>query len=129
MFYIVGRAAVVVAILFVVALLNRLYRSWRAGLQDQPAPSARLPEALLVGGERTWVVFTTPWCASCGPVEQRLRASDPAAGLVKVDATREPLLAEAFGVRSTPTVLLADAEGRVQARLVGSSAVERHLAG
>ena len=73
------------------------------------------------------MVFTSPYCATCGPVEARLRASDPGARVVKVDATREPALADAFSIRSAPTVLLADAEGRVTARLVGPEAVEDYV--
>jgi thioredoxin-related protein len=47
--------------------------------------------------------------------------------VVKVDATLEAHLAEAFSVRSAPTVLLADADGTVQARLVGTEAVEEYV--
>ena len=90
---------------------------------------ARLPLHLVDGADRTWVVFTTPYCASCGPVTDRLRADDPAARVVTVDATREPALADAFRIRSAPTVLLADGDGEVQARLVGATAVEGYLVG
>jgi uncharacterized protein DUF4395/thioredoxin family protein len=88
----------------------------------------RLPVDLVEDSERTWVVFTTPYCASCGPVTDRLRIDDPDARVVTVDATREPALADAFRIRSAPTVLLADRDGEVRARLVGASAVDRYLA-
>ncbi len=122
------RALVAVALVFGILLVARLYRGWRA--QAQAADAGRrehplVPEALRAGAERTWVLFTSPYCANCGPAEERLRVSDPGARVVRVDATREPLLAQAFHVRSAPTAVLADAEGRVQARLVGSEAVER----
>lgn len=87
----------------------------------------RLPSHLVDGAERTWVVFTTPYCATCGPVTDRLRADDPAARVVTVDATREPALADAFRIRSAPTVLLAGADGEVLARLVGATAVESYF--
>jgi thioredoxin-related protein len=48
--------------------------------------------------------------------------------VIKVDATREPHLADAFSVRSAPTVLLADGAGNVTARLVGADAVQEYLA-
>jgi hypothetical protein len=122
------RAVVVVVLLFAVALVTRLYRRWREEVRtDQPQHPA-VPASLLAGAERTWVVFTTPYCATCGPVEARLRASDPLARVVKVDATREPHLADAFSIRSAPTAVLADAEGRVTARLVGADAVEAYVA-
>jgi thioredoxin-like negative regulator of GroEL len=61
-------------------------------------------------------------------VKEQLAADDPGANIVTVDATREPHLADAFAVRSAPTVLLADADGAVQARLVGAPAVRDYLA-
>jgi hypothetical protein len=123
-----ARGAIVIVLLFGVALAARLYRHWRAGLQTSPPDHPTMPSSLWAGAERTWVVFTSPYCATCGPVSERLQASDPGARVVKIDATREPYLADAFSVRSAPTVLLADNEGRVQARLVGADAVEEYVA-
>ncbi len=122
------RGVVVLAILFAVALAGRLYRSWRAGVRDDRPAHPLVPASLLAGAARTWVVFTSPYCATCGPVEDRLRASDPDARVVKVDATREPHLAAAFSIRSAPTVLLADGAGNVTARLVGAEAVDSYVA-
>ncbi len=121
------RAIVIIALLFLLALAKRLYAQWRAGLQRERRPHPALPSALLDGAERTWVLFTTPYCATCGPVKEQLAASDPNARVVTVDATREPRLAETFHVRSAPTALLADHDGRVQARLVGAGAVAEYL--
>ncbi|HET7720987.1 MAG TPA: thioredoxin family protein [Acidimicrobiales bacterium] len=123
-----ARAVIVVAILFAVALGARLYRSWRGRVQGHQPVHPRIPETLLAGASRTWVLFTSPYCATCGPVEDRLRASDPEARLVKVDATREPHLASAFSIRSAPTVLLADGAGNVTTRLVGAEAVTEYVA-
>ncbi|MFN2606647.1 MAG: thioredoxin family protein [Acidimicrobiales bacterium] len=122
---IVVRLAVVAGLLFAVGLLTRLYRSWREGLVAERPEHPVVPASLRDGAERTWVVFTTEYCAACGPVEERLRSADPAARVVRVDAAREPHLAGAFRVRSAPTAVLADADGRVQARLVGAEAVHR----
>ena len=119
------RVFVVVAILLAVGLATRLYRARRSAVLTERPHHPRVPAALLAGAERTWVLFTTPYCASCGPVEQHLRAADPVARVVKVDATAEPHLASAFRVRTAPTVVLADADGSVQARLVGADAVRR----
>jgi hypothetical protein len=123
----VARAIVVLVLLFAVALVARLYRAWRAGLQSERPAHPLVPATLLAGATRTWVVFTTPYCATCGPVEERLRTSDPDARVVKVDATREPHLADAFSIRSAPTVLLADGQGNVTARLVGAEAVDAYV--
>lgn len=120
---------VLVVVLFLVAFAgaSALYRRRQRQLQEGPAAHPLVPAALRAGAHRTWVLFTTPFCASCGRVEARLRASDPTARLVRVDASQERELAGAFAVRSAPTVLLADEQGRVQARLVGSAAVEQYV--
>ncbi|HWC10560.1 MAG TPA: thioredoxin family protein [Acidimicrobiales bacterium] len=117
------RVLVVVGLLMAVAVGTRLYRARRAALLDERPDHPLLPAALRDGAERTWVVFTTPYCATCGPVEDRLRTVDPEARVVLVDATADPRLADAFRVRTAPTVVLADAAGRVQERLVGAEAV------
>lgn len=119
------RFAVAVVLAFGVLLATRLYRSWRAGIVADRPDHPLVPTSLREDAERTWVLFTTPYCATCRPAEESLRAADPGARLVRVDATREPLLADAFRVRSAPTAVLADADGQVQVRLVGAEAVHR----
>jgi glutaredoxin len=110
------------------ALAPVLYRRRQRRLQEAPAQQPPVPSRLLAAGAaRTWVLFTTPWCASCGAVEERLHNTDPAATVVKIDATRDAELTRAFSVRSAPTVLLAAGDGHVEARLVGAEAVERYL--
>jgi hypothetical protein len=121
------RATIVIALLLGLVIARRVYLQWRAGLHSESRPHPSVPRSLLDGASRTWLVFTTPYCASCGPVEERLRQSEPESRVVKIDATRQPALADAFHVRSAPTVLLADGDGNVQARLVGASAVESYI--
>jgi hypothetical protein len=121
------RFFIVVVLVFAITLVGRLYRQWRAGVRADKPASPLVPLSIRAGAERTWVVFSTPYCASCGPIEARLRASDPTANVVRIDATEQPKLAGAFRVRSAPTVLLADAEGRVQARLVGVAAFDDYV--
>ena len=122
-----ARGVIVIVILFAIALAGRLYRVWRARLRDEKPAHPLIPDSLRAGADRTWVVFTSPYCATCGPVEARLRASDPGARVVKVDATRQPHLADSFSIRSAPTALLADGEGNITARLVGAQAVDDYL--
>jgi len=126
---ILARAAIVIVVLFVFALGRRLYQQWRAGLHNESRTVPRLPSDLIGGAERAWVVFTTPYCATCEPVKQRLAAHDPDARVITVDATREPHLANAFHVRAAPTVLGADSSGEVHTRLVGADAVLAYVAG
>lgn len=121
------RLAVVVALVAVFAIGRYVYERWRAGLHAESRPVPRLPLQLVEGAARTWVVFTTPYCGSCHTVESQLRAADPDARVVRVDATRDTALAGAFHVRSSPTVLLADAVGDVRERLVGPEAVAAYV--
>lgn len=122
-----ARVVVVVAVLAALLVAHLAYRAWQRRLAADDAPVPRLPGRIVDGAERTWVVFTTPYCASCGPVTERLRADDPHARVVTVDATVEQDLADAFRVRTAPTVLLADHAGDVHARLVGAAAVHGYF--
>ncbi|MDP8991553.1 MAG: thioredoxin family protein [Actinomycetota bacterium] len=122
------RLAVVVTLVLLLVLARVLYDRWRR-LAQEPVPPARLPSWLVEGSDRTWVVFTTPYCASCGPLTDRLRAYDPSARVVTVDATRHRGLADDFSVRTSPTVVLGDSQGQVQLRLVGAAAVREMLDG
>jgi hypothetical protein len=121
-----ARVVVVIVILFAIALVARLYKAWRAGIRTEQPAHPRVPETLLAGAARTWLLFTSPYCATCGPVEARLR--ETGSHVVKIDATSEPHLADAFRIRSAPTVLLADGAGNVVARLVGAEAVTEYVA-
>ena len=122
------KLTLVAAIVILMILGRRLHVQRQLRLQKPQDRSPRVPRALLDGADRTWVVFTTPFCAACGPVKEQLASDDPMANIVTVDATREPHLADAFGVRTAPTVLLAGADGEVKARLVGAPAVRDYLA-
>ena len=48
-----ARLVVVVVLLFAVALAARLYRSWRARVQDHRPDHPRIPETLLAGAARS----------------------------------------------------------------------------
>ncbi len=75
----------------------------------------------------TWVVFTTPYCASCSLVESDVRRAFPHHAVRLVDATEQPDLAARYQVRRAPTTLLADHEGNVLERLVGPEAVRTFI--
>jgi len=92
-----------------------------------PRGTGTIPPHLLDGAERTWIVFTTPWCATCEPVVERLRRAEPASNVRMVDATVERALADSLRVRSAPTAVLADEDGVVHTQLVGVDAVADYL--
>ncbi len=112
---------IVVVIVFGLALAPRIWRMRR--IADQRAEHAwpALPSRLR-GPDRTFVVFTTRYCAQCGPVERAL-CSDERATVHVVDVEREPQLAAGYRVKSAPTVIEAAANGRVVRRFVGADAV------
>ena len=91
-------------------------------------PSARFPDWVTVGSERTWVVFTTEYCATCGPVVDDLERTYPGDRVVTIDAAAHPELSRSFGVHRAPTVFRADLSGQVTERLVGAEAVRAHVA-
>lgn len=126
------RVWVVIGLLFLFALVRRVLKQAMDKRRANIAPrraGAALPARITEGADRTWAVFTTPWCATCDPVVEQLRAAEPTSRVVKIDATVERSLAESLGVRSAPTAVLAHADGVVRAQLVGSDAVGDYLDG
>lgn len=133
MFFLVPRIAVILFVVFAVALAWRTFRqrhsTWRRARHGKGPLSQLplLPAEVLKGADRTWVVFTTPDCAPCLAIARRLRASQPSAQVTEVDARHEPRLAEAYRVDKLPAVLLANRYGQVEARLIGLAAIESAL--
>lgn len=123
------RVWVVIGMLFLFALLRRLLKQWmdRRRANRAPRGTGAIPVRITDGAERTWVVFTTPWCTTCDPVVEHLRAADPTSTVVKIDATVERALAYSLRVRSAPTAVLADRDGIVRTQLVGVDAVTDYL--
>jgi len=112
-------AVVVVALAARVALQRRL--RWSA---EDTLPGARFPGWVTNGATRTWVVFTTPYCASCGPIVEHLEGAYPRARVVTVDASRLGL-ARDFSVRQAPTVFESDGRGLPLRRFNGADAVRQ----
>lgn len=123
----IDRLLVVIAVLAALVAGRVLYRRWHRAVHTEALETPPLPARLLDGADRTWVVFTTPWCAACNVVTQELAVQDPIGRLVKVDATQDLDLARRYRVRHVPTVLLADGRGEVQDRLVGLEAVRGYV--
>jgi hypothetical protein len=121
------RLAIVALVVLGLVVARALYRRWQHRVRNDVAPTPPLPGRIIDGADRTWVVFTTPYCATCGPVTAQLGDRDPSARVVTVDATVESELADALRIRSAPTAVLADASGEVQVRLVGAEAVRDYF--
>ncbi|MEJ5254420.1 MAG: thioredoxin family protein [Acidimicrobiales bacterium] len=123
------RLSVVVLVVVLVLVGSLVYqRSRRIDERRSAEAFPPLPLGLISDAAATWVIFTTPYCASCDAVERELRRAFPSEAVVRVDATEHPGLAERYQVRRAPTVLRADRAGRVLARVVGPEGLRRHLA-
>lgn len=112
------RLLLVAAMAIAVLAVARGYSRRRA----IPVDVAGLPplDATFRTGDATWVVFTTEYCATCGPVKERIARLDPTADIVEIDVASRPDMAHEYRVRTAPTVLFASANGRIQARFVGN---------
>jgi hypothetical protein len=124
------RVIVVIFLVFVYAFIRRVIRSAMDARRQNTAPrsvDASLPSRITEGADRTWAVFTTPWCATCDPVVEQLRAAEPGSRVIKIDSTVERSLAEALKVRAAPTAVLARADGTIEVQLVGPEAVDDYL--
>lgn len=112
---------------FLAALLAlQAFVGWQARrMQGRAAPAE-------AGGGRHLYYFHSPTCAPCRsltPVVDRLAARH--ANVHKVDVSRDPARAVAFGIRATPTLMLVE-DGRIERVIlgaVGEQALERMLAG
>jgi hypothetical protein len=106
-----------------------LRRPARPSDTRQPADSLPPLPAELLEGRETWVVFSTEYCAVCPAVVRSIEAVRPQATVRVVDVATEPALAARYRVRRAPTVVRADAAGRVEARFSGADAVRAELDG
>lgn len=121
------RILVVVALLAFFALAKVAYDRRAASLAARPSLDLPALPDRLRGPGRTWVVFATEYCATCGPVTERLRALHPDDTVRKVMVEQEPDLAAGFDVRTAPTLLEVDATGSVVHSVAGAAPVLRHV--
>lgn len=113
-----SRLLVVLALALVCVAAAWLARRWQG---RGVAPGASVPAGLVPSGEPSWLVLTTPWCASCGPVIERLEAAGELP-VVVVDLAERPEVSRALDVRQAPTVLKVGADGLVLERRTGAGA-------
>lgn len=113
------RLLVVLAVLGALASVRPVLAARRGRAERAPLPQADLSALVAPDAARTWVVFTTPYCVSCGPVRAELERTFPDDAVVTIDAAERPDLTDRLGVRRSPTVFELDAEGAIVDRHIG----------
>jgi thiol-disulfide isomerase/thioredoxin len=112
--------AVVALVVVAAVVLVRAYHNRKLNQLKQAGPSWGVLGAE-PDGRRTVIAFSTPSCAACHTAQapaidlarQRV-GGDDAVRVIKVDASKQPNAARAFGILTVPsTVVLAAGGGRV----------------
>ena len=70
---------------------------------------------------RKFIYFSAPWCGPCkmfGPVMQRI--ADSGIPVEKINVDNAPQVAAAYIVKSVPTTILVDENGKEISRFVGA---------
>ncbi|SMQ70395.1 Thioredoxin [Plantibacter sp. VKM Ac-1784] len=101
----------------------------RSGRVTHRADGHRISSAALgttapLGRSATLVQFSTEFCAQCPGTRRLLHEladGEPGVGVLDVDLTHRPDLADRFSVLQTPTVLLLDRAGVVRGRFSGAA--------
>ena len=69
---------------------------------------------------KKFIYFSAPWCGPCrmfGPVMSRIAQSG--IPVEKIDVDKAPQVAAAYTVKSIPTTVLTDEQGKEISRFVG----------
>ena len=64
--------------------------------------------------------FQAPWCQPCKLLDAQLNRLFPLLEVTKVDTDEERQLAVQYCIRSIPTLIILDENGKEQKRLTGS---------
>lgn len=65
-------------------------------------------------------VFTAPWCTSCKVLKKALAATALSANLTFIDIDDDPQLANDYGIRALPTLVLLDENSAEIKRATGA---------
>jgi len=106
-------AALVLAVALVVRARARRAAAELVGTAVPDELRARL------GAGAGIVYFYGPHCSVCRQQARELDALEPDCAVVRLDATREPALADALRVATVPATAVVDPAGRVRALNLG----------
>lgn len=115
---------IVVALLIFSAALGAAWRAQRGRLiaADKKPRVDTAALGISLGKHATLLQFSTRTCAHCGPSRAnltRLAATLPGVEFREVDLNDDLATAERYDVRSTPTLFVLDANGRLLRRSSG----------
>ena len=116
---------VIVGVVVVVALLANLWQRKRqvhAPTQGASEVPSQIDRADFARPDAPWIVlaFTSATCQTCSDIERKVRVLETnsvATHILEYTAERE--LHERYKIDAVPTVLMADANGVVQANFLG----------
>ncbi len=116
---------VIVGIVVVVALLANLWQRKRqvdAPTQGASEVPSQIDRSDFVRPDASWIVlaFTSATCQTCSDIERKVRVLETSSVAIQIlEYTAERELHERYKIDAVPTVLMADANGVVQANFLG----------
>ena len=116
---------IIVGVVVVVALLANLWKRKRqvdAPTQGASEVPTQIDRADFVRPDAPWIVlaFTSATCQTCSDIERKVRVLETKSVAMQIlEYTTERELHERYKIDAVPAVLMADANGVVQANFLG----------
>ena len=116
---------VIVGVVVVIALLANLWQRKRqvdAPTQGASEVPSQIDRADFARPDAPWIVlaFTSATCQTCSDIERKVRVLETKSVAIQILVyTAERELHERYKIDAVPTVLMADANGVVQANFLG----------
>ena len=116
---------VIVGVVVVIALLANLWQRKRqvdAPTQGASEVPSQIDRSDFVRPDASWIVlaFTSATCQTCSDIERKVRVLETNSVAIQIlEYTAQRELHERYKVDAVPTVLMADANGVVQANFLG----------
>ena len=116
---------VIVGVVVVIALLANLWQRKRqvdAPTQGASEIPSQIDRSDFVRPEASWIVlaFTSATCQTCSDIERKVRVLETSSVAIQIlEFTAERELHERYKIDAVPAVLMADANGVVQANFLG----------
>ena len=116
---------VIVGVVVVIALLANLWQRKRqvdAPTQGASEVPSQIDRSDFVRPDAPWIVlaFTSATCQTCSDIERKVRVLETNSVAIQIlEYTAQRDLHERYKIDAVPTVLMADANGVVQANFLG----------